>query len=85
FRSHGRILREDTELFPIMSWLAVMVGQNIIPQRYDPLVDGLDTRRIQLRLDELRKDIRRCVAAMPSHWDYLQNGRGDGQPATASR
>ena len=75
FRSHGRILREDTELFPIMSWLAVMVGQNIIPQRYDPLVDGLDTRRIQLRLDELRKDIRRCVAAMPSHWDYLQNGR----------
>jgi tryptophan halogenase len=85
FRSHGRILREDTELFPIMSWLAVMVGQNIIPQRYDPLVDGLDTRRIQLRLDELRKDIRRCVAAMPSHWDYLQNGRGDGQPATTSR
>jgi tryptophan 7-halogenase len=75
FRSHGRILRGDTELFPIMSWLAVMVGQHVLPRRHDPLVDSLDTLKIQLRLDELRNDIRRCVASMPSHWDYLQNGR----------
>jgi tryptophan 7-halogenase len=75
FRSHGRILREDTELFPIMSWLSVMVGQNIIPQRYDPLVDSLDPLKIQLRLEQLRTDIRRCVASMPSHWDYLHNGQ----------
>ena len=87
FRSHGRILREDTELFPIMSWLAVMVGQNIIPQRYDPLVDSLDPLRIQLRLNELRSDIRRCVASMPSHWEYLQGrpGRpGARAPASAT-
>jgi len=46
FRSHGRILREDTELFPVISWLSVMVGQNIIPRRYDPLVDSLDPHKI---------------------------------------
>ncbi len=75
FRSHGRILREDTELFPIMSWLSVMIGQNILPRLYDPLVDSVDPAKIQLRLDELRRDIRRCVASMPSHWDYIHNGR----------
>jgi tryptophan halogenase len=80
FRSHGRILRDDTELFPIMSWLAVMIGQNIIPQRYDPLVDGLDTLKIQLRLGELRRDIRQCVASMPSHWDYIHSGRARAAP-----
>jgi tryptophan 7-halogenase len=72
FRSHGRILREDPELFPVHSWLSVMVGQNIIPRRYDPLVDGLDSRRIQSRLDELRSSVRECVEAMPQHCDFLQ-------------
>jgi tryptophan halogenase len=56
-----------------MSWLAVMVGQNIIPRRYDPLVDSLDPHKIQSRLDELRTDIKRCVESMPSHGDFIQN------------
>jgi tryptophan halogenase len=68
-------LREEAELFPVMSWLSVMVGQDIIPRRYDPLVDSLDAGKIQARLDELRTDIRRCVTAMPSHWDFIQGGR----------
>jgi tryptophan 7-halogenase len=72
FRSHGRILREEAELFPVLSWLAVMVGQNIVPRRYDPLVDGLDSRKIQSRLEELRSSVQDCVAAMPRHWDYIR-------------
>lgn len=73
FRSHGRILREEAELFPVLSWLSVMVGQNIIPRRHDPLVDGLDSRRIQSRLEELRSSVKECVAAMPPHWDFLSS------------
>ena len=73
FRSHGRILREEAELFPVLSWLAVMVGQNIIPRRYDPLVDGLDARRIESRLEALRSSVKGCVEAMPPHWDFIQN------------
>ena len=75
FRSHGRILREDTELFPVTSWLSVMVGQNIIPRRYDPLVDSLDPQKIQSRLEELRTGIKGCVETMPSHWSFIQSGR----------
>ena len=74
FRSHGRILRDETEIFPVLSWLSVMIGQNIIPRRYDPLVDGLDPHRIHLRLEELRSSVRDCVAAMPSHWDFIRSG-----------
>jgi tryptophan halogenase len=76
FRSHGRILREEAELFPVMSWLSVMVGQNIIPRRYDPLVDSLDPGKVQSRLEELRTDIRRCVESMPSHSDFIQAAGG---------
>jgi tryptophan 7-halogenase len=78
FRSHGRILREETELFPVLSWLSVMIGQNIIPRRYDPLVDGLDARRIEVRLEELRSSVKECVEAMPRHWDFIQNGACGG-------
>jgi len=75
FQSHGRILREDAELFPVMSWLSVMIGQNILPRRYDPLVDGLEPQQIRAKLDELRSGIERCVEAMPGHWDYIQTRR----------
>jgi len=72
FRSHGRILREETELFPVLSWLCVMIGQNIIPRRYDPLVDGLEQAKISARLQELRSGIERSVESMPGHWDFIQ-------------
>ena len=75
FRSHGRILREDSELFPVISWLAVMVGQNIIPRRYDPLVDSLDPQKIRGKLEELRTGIKGCVDSMPSHWDFVRGSQ----------
>jgi len=74
FRSHGRILRDEAETFPVLSWLSVMVGQNIIPHRHDPLVDALDPRRIQTRLEELQAAVRDSVDAMPAHWDFIRNG-----------
>lgn len=89
FRSHGRILREETDLFPVLSWLTVMVGQNIIPRRYDPLVDGLESRKIQTRLEELRAAVKDCVAAMPSHWEFIQSrgtvGKMPGAPPASAR
>jgi tryptophan 7-halogenase len=71
FRSHGRILREEAELFPVMSWLSVMIGQNIVPRRYDPLVDSVDQHKIHTKLEELRTGVERSVASMPAHWDFL--------------
>jgi len=71
FRSHGRILREDTELFPAQSWLFVMIGQNIIPRGYDPLADTLSPQKIMTNLDDIRAVMKRCVAAMPPHGDFI--------------
>jgi tryptophan halogenase len=83
FQSHGRILRETPELFSTLSWLAVMVGQGIIPRQYDPLVDGLDARKIHARLEELRASVRDCVAAMPLHGDFIQSDCSRGEASAA--
>ena len=72
FRSHGRILREDFELFPAQSWLFVFVGQNVMPQSDDPLVGMFDPRVVSDNLLNMRDVIRQCVQAMPSHEDFIR-------------
>ena len=75
FRSHGRILREESELFPIMSWLSVMVGQNIIPRSHDPIVDGLDPQKVQAKLEDIAQRTRQCAEGMPPHWRYIEEAK----------
>jgi tryptophan 7-halogenase len=72
FRSHGRILREDFELFPVLSWLSVLIGQNVLPRRYDPLVDGVDPNKIRAKLTELRTAVKRGVEGMPTHQAFIE-------------
>jgi tryptophan halogenase len=71
FRSYGRIEREDNELFPVQSWLYVLVGQNVMPSGYDPLADMLDPQAIQTNLDDIRKVVRKCAEAMPLHQEFI--------------
>jgi tryptophan halogenase len=71
FRSHGRILREDTELFPAQSWLYVMIGQAIRPRGYEPTVDTIDEAAIQTNLQDIRAVVKRCVESMPTHQGFI--------------
>jgi tryptophan halogenase len=71
FRSYGRLMREDNELFPMQSWLYVFVGQNIMPQSDDPLVNILDQRQVTDNLSNIRNVVRQCAAAMPKHEDFI--------------
>ncbi|NIK88660.1 tryptophan halogenase [Rhizomicrobium palustre] len=71
FLSHGRILREDTELFPVQSWLFVMIGQGMRPRKYDPLVDSLDPEKILANLADIKTVVARAAEAMPSHQAFI--------------
>lgn len=72
FASHGRILRENEELFPEDSWLQVMHGQGMRPRRYNPVVDQRSKEEIAGFLHNTQAVIRKCVDAMPSHLDYIR-------------
>ncbi len=45
FSEGGRFLRNEGELFPNASWVAVMLGQNVIPRAVDPVICGRAGRR----------------------------------------
>jgi tryptophan halogenase len=83
FKSHGRILREDTELFPAQSWLYVMIGQAIRPRGYEPTVDTIDEDTIQNNLNDIRAVVKRCVDSMPSHQTFIDQNCAAAMEATA--
>jgi tryptophan halogenase len=72
FRTRGRIFRESDELFNDTSWFAVLIGQNIRPRTYDPLVDVLDADETRRRLAHIRTTIANSAATMPEHREFIR-------------
>ncbi len=71
FASKGRLFRQNEELFADDSWLAVLLGQGIVPSSYDPLVDGLSLEDIRRNLAGLRTAILTTAQALPTHQAFI--------------
>ena len=71
FREKARVFRYDDELFGVPSWVQVMLGQNIMPQGYDPVVDALDADRVADALRQMRTGYRRAAEALPGHAEFV--------------
>jgi tryptophan halogenase len=54
-------------LFTLPSWLAVYLGQGLIPGGYSPLADNGATERLLDDLEDLRTEISDRVDEMPKH------------------
>jgi tryptophan halogenase len=71
FRETGRIFREQNELFHEVGWLQVMMGQNIIPERYDHMADALPEADLNEFLANLKTIMQGAVSRLPSHADFI--------------
>ena len=71
YRSRGRIIRFDNELFAEVAWLQVMQGQNLHTQGYNPLVDLQSEHDTAEYLESVRNVIAKCVDVMPDHAAYI--------------
>ncbi len=66
FRASSRIVLTPGELFQPTSWLAVMLGQDIVPQAYDPLADIIDDDAVAAHFERLRQAVAGTVETMPT-------------------
>jgi len=73
FASAGRIFADKHDLFREVSWIQVLIGQGLIPERYDPAVDITSADEILIHLDGVEQTINKCVNVMPYHGDYIAN------------
>lgn len=71
FRSHGRVFREHEELFTESSWIQVLIGQDVMPRSWHPMVDLLDDTEVARLLDGTQRVLRRSVEVMPTHEETI--------------
>ncbi|RFB04310.1 tryptophan halogenase family protein [Parvularcula marina] len=78
YKSYGRIFRENEELFNDTSWFAVMNGQNIKAEKYDPVADVLSDAETAHRLTHIRETIATSANYMPSHEKFILENCSSG-------
>ncbi|MCG2583727.1 tryptophan halogenase family protein [Massilia sp. TS11] len=71
YRSSGRVVRIDNELFSEVGWVQVLEGQNAPIDGYHPLVDVQDEREIADYLHSVQDVIAKCVNVMPEHGAFI--------------
>jgi tryptophan halogenase len=71
WRGKGRFFPVHNALFTQESWIAVLLGQNLIPCAADPLAAMLPVDETARLLAHLRDLVARTAEAMPRHEDYI--------------
>src|SRR5206468_5784071 len=71
WRAKGRVFRDELELFATPSWVAVMLGQGIVPEEYEPVVDALDEVKVASALEQTRQAILQTAERLPTHADFI--------------
>ena len=60
-------------------WIAVFLGQNIVPEGYDPLVDKIDIESVKRKFDRISEVFAKAAQAMPTHREFLNRlGAAEG-------
>jgi tryptophan 7-halogenase len=73
FRSKGRVLRWQEDLFTEDSWIAVMLGQGVVPSGYDPLVDSLQVENLRRFVQHIKDAVAKTGHAMPTHEQFIEH------------
>jgi tryptophan halogenase len=72
FARDARLVSPDDELFRNPSWLAVYLGQGVIPQGYDRLADLRPQVDAPEQLRRLRELMRSAAATFPTHDAFIE-------------
>jgi len=72
WRTKGRLFRDGHELFGTESWVAVLLGQGIVPEEIEPPAAAIDPAFIADALDKMHLSYRRMAEQMPAHADFIR-------------
>lgn len=76
WREAGRIEKYSEGLFYDASWIAVYLGQGLLPERHDPRAALPQASQVSGALANLHNAISSEVAKMPNHRAYLEQQSG---------
>ena len=76
YRRSGRLILDPEELFREASWLAVLNGQGITAQGYNPLADAIDSATNRAQVQQFADVVARAVPTLPTHDAALAEAMG---------
>jgi tryptophan halogenase len=71
FRASARVTASFDELFDARAWIQVMIGQNLMPESWNPIADQLPEARLREFLDGLERAHVEEVSRMPDHGAFV--------------
>jgi tryptophan halogenase len=85
FRTRGHVITYKDGLFLEPSWLAVYLGQRVMPRGHDPRADAMDSTEAAAQLARVRERIQEALLNMRSHDSFLQQYCPAAKPADMAR
>jgi tryptophan 7-halogenase len=77
FTGTGRLFRYQDELFAESNWTSVLLGQGVMPKKYDPVADAVDVQQVGQMLGRMTQLFHQAAGAMPGHAAFIdRNCRG---------
>lgn len=73
FRETGAVPLLEKELFAVDSWVQVMMGQRIIPEKYHPIADLMNKDELSHFLGGLRMSVEKRAQMMPTHQQFIDS------------
>jgi tryptophan halogenase len=71
FRRTGRVPEPSYDLFHPTSWIAVLLGQGVIPESFDPMVEAVPARDASAVLSGMREVIRQAAESLPMQQQFI--------------
>ena len=75
FKRRAIVPQYDQGLFQPASWLSVLIGQNLLPEAWDPRVDAMTGDELSASLQRIRTSIETSVDHMRDHRAFIESYR----------
>jgi tryptophan 7-halogenase len=72
FRSRGIVINYRDGMFLDASWIAVYLGQRVIPQHGDPLGRVISDDALETTMERLRNGCAAAARSLPSHAEFIR-------------
>jgi tryptophan halogenase len=73
FRRRGRVVKYREGVFLDASWIAVYLGQGVIPDGHDMRADAPADDALLRAMETFRREVRATAEAMPDHRGHIQS------------
>jgi tryptophan halogenase len=81
FRERGYVVNYRDGMFLEPSWIAVYLGQNVVPRRYDPLSEAVPQPELEREMARIANATRAVAGRMADHRAFLRSIGAEAETA----